>query len=66
MQPKTVEPSTIPHTKVELKESLPKGYYAETQPITFYTEHLHKKNFYQSASLGANPFARTCGVTQPV
>ncbi len=45
---------------------MPAGNYTETQPVTFYTEHLERKNFYQSASVGLNPFARTCGLTQPV
>lgn len=50
----------------ELKERLPKGHYTETQPITFYTEHLDRKSFYKSAGIGLNPFARTSGFTQRV
>ena len=49
-----------------LHSKLPKGNYTETQPITFYTEHLERKNYYQSASIGLNPFAKTSGFTQPV
>ena len=50
----------------ELKGKLPRGHYTETQPITFYTEHLDRKSFYKSASIGLNPFARTSGFTQRV
>ena len=49
-----------------LKAKVPKGDYTQTQPVTFYTEHLEQKNYYQSASTGLNPFARTCGLTQTV
>ena len=49
-----------------LKEQVPKGHYLSTQPITFYTHHLEKKNYYMSAAMGPNPFARCCGMTQPV
>jgi len=66
MESKFVKPSAIKSTKKELKQSIPKGSYTETAPVTFYTEHLHRKNYYMSAGLGANPFARTCGMTQPV
>jgi len=50
----------------EMHGKITKGNYTESQPITFYTEHLERKNFYQSASIGLNPFARTCAFTQPV
>jgi len=36
------------------------------QPVTFYTQHLECKNYYMSAGTGPNPFARSCGMTQPV
>ncbi len=49
-----------------LHAKVPKGNYTETQPITFYTEHLDRKNYYKSASVGLNPFAKTSGFTQPV
>lgn len=48
----------------ELKEKLPAGHYAEQQPTTFWTTNLQRKNFYQSASVGPNPFAKTSGLTQ--
>ena len=50
----------------DLKDHVPKGNYTETQPITFYTEHLERKNYYKSASLGLNPFGKTSGFTQTV
>lgn len=64
---KHVEPNRKPKTDVEqLMEKIPKAHYSEAQPITFYTQHLERKNYYMSASTGPNPFARTCGMTQPV
>ena len=48
----------------ELKEKLPTGHYAEQQPTTFWTGNLQRKNYYQSASVGPNPFAKTSGFTQ--
>ena len=48
----------------DAKAEVPEGHYSQTRPVTFYTEHLGKKNFYQSPSIGHNPFARTCGMTQ--
>ena len=49
-----------------LKEKIPKVHYTAAQPITFYTHHLERKNYYMSAATGGNPFARTCGMTRPV
>ncbi len=43
MNPKFVAPSAVKYSKEELKESLPKGSYTETQPVTFYTEHIGRK-----------------------
>eukprot|EP00826_Nyctotherus_ovalis_P037017 TRINITY_DN3347_c0_g2_i5.p1 TRINITY_DN3347_c0_g2~~TRINITY_DN3347_c0_g2_i5.p1 ORF type:complete len:159 (+),score=58.09 TRINITY_DN3347_c0_g2_i5:213-689(+) len=47
-----------------LQEMLPKGHYTVTEPVTFYTQHLEKKNFYMSAATGPNPFAKSSGMTQ--
>lgn len=47
-----------------LQEMLPKGHYSVTEPVTFYTQHLERKNFYMSAATGPNPFAKSSGVTQ--
>lgn len=56
-----------PKTNIkDLAEKVPKVHYSAAQPITFYTQHLEKKNYYMSAGTGPNPFARTCGMTQPV
>lgn len=56
-----------PKTNVnELTEKIPKGHYTSTQPITIYTQNLENKNYYMSAATGPNPFARSCGMTQPV
>ncbi len=46
-------------------ESIPKVPYSQAQPITFYTQHMERKNYYMSAGTGPNPFARSCGMTQP-
>jgi len=53
-------------TDDELKERIPAGDYDKQVPVTFYTEHLDRKNVYGSASTGPNPFAITRGMTQPV
>ena len=50
----------------ELYDRVPKGHYSNQVPVTIYTEHLERKNFYMSASTGPNPFARTSGFTQPL
>lgn len=50
----------------ELMEKIPKVPYTAAQPITFYTHHMERKNYYMSAGTGPNPFARSCGMTQPV
>lgn len=50
----------------ELKTRIPQGAYDKQVPVTFYTEHLDRKNVYGSASTGPNPFAITRGMTQPV
>lgn len=49
-----------------LKQRVPTGHYAQQTPVTIYTEALERKNFYQSASTGTNPFGITRGFTQPV
>jgi hypothetical protein len=54
------------YTDEELKKRIPQGHYASTNPVTIYTENLERKNFYGSASTGANPFGITRGFTQPV
>lgn len=48
----------------KLQERLPKGHYTVTEPVTFYTQHLERKNFYMSAATGVNPFARSSAMTQ--
>lgn len=53
-------------TDDELKNRVPQGDYDKQVPVTFYTEHLDRKNYYGSASTGSNPFAITRGMTQPV
>jgi hypothetical protein len=50
----------------ELLKKMPKGDYTETHPVTFYSEHLHNKNYYMSAGTGNNPFAKTSGFTQTI
>lgn len=50
----------------ELKASVPKGGYAQQQPVTFYTEHLSRKNVYMSSTQGVNPFAKSHAFTQPL
>lgn len=50
----------------KLQEMLPKGHYTVTEPVTFYTQHLERKNFYMSAATGPNPFAKSSGMTQIV
>lgn len=53
-------------TDDELKERVPSGSYDQQTPVTFYTEHLERKNVYMSASTGPQPFGITRGFTQPV
>ena len=48
----------------ELKAKLPGGTYDSQQPTTYWTTHLQRKNYYQSAAVGSNPFAKTSGLTQ--
>lgn len=43
---------------------IPKGDYTQQQPVTIWTHQLERKNFYMSAGVGPNPFARTSGFTQ--
>ena len=57
---------TQKQTDEELKQRIPKGDYTKTNPVSIYTEAIERKNFYGSASTGANPFAITRGLTQPV
>ena len=45
---------------------MPQGDYTQTQPVTIYTEALKNKAVMMSAHTGANPFAKTSGLTQPV
>lgn len=51
-------------TDDDLWDRIPKGDYTQQQPVTFYTHYLDRQNFYQSACVGQNPFARTSGYTQ--
>ena len=57
---------TQKYSDEELKNRIPRGDYDKTTPVSIYTEALERKNFYMSASTGANPFAITRGFTQPV
>ena len=50
----------------KLEDQIPKGHYTATQPITFYTQHLERKNYYMSGATGGNPFGKSSGVTQIV
>lgn len=43
---------------------IPKGDYTQAQPVTFWTHAQDRKNYYMSAAIGSNPFARTSGFTQ--
>lgn len=43
---------------------IPKGDYTQTQPVTIWTHTQDRKNYYMSAAVGSNPFARTSGFTQ--
>ena len=52
--------------EASLKASVPKGGYAQQQPVTFYTEHLSRKNVYMSSTTGVNPFAKSHAFTQPL
>jgi len=63
LKPKLGEPEI---DRKKLQEMLPKGHYSITNPVTFYTQHLERKNFYMSAATGANPFAKSSGMTQIV
>jgi hypothetical protein len=57
---------TQKQTDGELRERLPTGTYDKQTPVTFYTEHLERKNVYMSASTGPQAFGITRGFTQPV
>lgn len=48
----------------EIYKRIPKGDYTQTQPVTFWTHMQDRKNYYMSAAVGSNPFARTSGLTQ--
>ena len=52
------------NTDQELYQRIPKGDYTQQQPVTFWTHHLDRKNYYMSADVGPNPFAKTSGYTQ--
>ena len=43
---------------------VPQGDYTTQQPTTIWTQNLARKNFYSSAAVGPNPFAKTSGMTQ--
>ena len=45
---------------------MPQGDYTQTTPITLYTESLQNKGVMMSATIGANAFSKTSGMTQPV
>lgn len=47
-------------------EKLDEEVRKATQPITVYSESLEKGHFPISVAKGPNPFARTCGFTQPL
>lgn len=53
-------------TNEELLQRMPVGDFTQVQPITIYTEALKNKHVMMSAATGANPFAKTSGLTQPV
>ena len=53
-------------TENEIKQNIPKGHYAQQAPVTFYTEHLSRKNVYMSATSGVNPFGKSHAFTQPL
>ena len=48
----------------EIYNRIPKGDYTQTQPVTYWTHQQDRKNYYMSAAVGSNPFARTSGFTQ--
>ena len=48
----------------EILQKVPQGDYTVQQPTTIWTQNLARKNFYGSASVGPNPFAKTSGMTQ--
>ena len=50
-------------TDEELWLRVPKGDYTQTQPVTLWTHMQDRKNYYMSAAVGSNPFARTSGLT---
>jgi len=53
-------------TDAQLKAQVPNGNYSEVTPITLYTQSLENKSVMMSASIGANAFSKTSGMTQPV
>lgn len=52
-------------TDEELSQRIPKGDYMQQQPVTIWTHTQERKNYWMSAAVGSNPFARTSGFTQP-
>ena len=53
-------------TDEALRREIPEGDFAQTNPVTIYTEALRTKSVMMSASTGPNPFAKTSGFTQPL
>lgn len=51
-------------TDEELYDRIPKGDYSQQQPVTIWTHQQDRKNYWMSAAVGSNPFARTSGLTQ--
>jgi hypothetical protein len=52
-------------TDEDLHQRVPKGDYTQQQPVTIWTHQQERKNYWMSAAVGPNPFARTSGFTQP-
>jgi hypothetical protein len=50
-------------TDQDLWDRIPKGDYTQQQPVTFYTHYLDRQNYYMSAAVGSNPFAKTSAYT---
>jgi hypothetical protein len=50
-------------TDEELLQRIPKGDYTQQQPVTIWTHNQDRKNYWMSAAVGSNPFARTSGFT---